>query len=44
LARKDDDPFKLGYDLLDLLEDWLAKHIVTVDKKYVEFFKKHAIH
>ena len=43
LAKKDDDPFTLGYNLLDLLEDWLFKHILTVDKKYVECFKKHGV-
>jgi hemerythrin-like metal-binding protein len=40
LDRKYEDPLKLGYDLLDLLEDWLFKHIVTWDIKYAKVFKE----
>ncbi|MCK9641672.1 MAG: bacteriohemerythrin [Prolixibacteraceae bacterium] len=44
LARKDENPFELGYSLFDLLEDWLFKHIITMDKKYVSCFKEHGLH
>jgi hemerythrin-like metal-binding protein len=43
LARKDDDPFKVGYDLLDLLEDWLFKHLAKMDKKYIKTFNEHGL-
>jgi hemerythrin-like metal-binding protein len=44
LAKKDDDPLTLGYNLLDLLENWLFEHILTVDKKYVGFFRQNGIY
>jgi hemerythrin len=44
LLKKDEDPFTLGYNLLDLLEDWLFNHILTMDAKYVECFKEHGVH
>jgi len=44
MARKDDDPFKLGYNLLDLLEDWLFKHMATMDQKYVKCFNENGLH
>lgn len=44
LSQKDDDPLRLGYNLLDLLEDWLFKHINSMDKKYVEFFRQNGIY
>lgn len=43
LSRKDQDPFKVGYDLLDLLDDWLFEHIAVMDHKYVELFHKNGL-
>jgi hemerythrin-like metal-binding protein len=40
---KNEDPFKVGYKLLDLLENWLFNHIATMDVKYVVFFKQNGI-
>jgi hemerythrin len=43
LNSKTSDQFKLGYSLLDLLEEWLFKHIIAVDVKYVDFLKQKGI-
>ena len=37
------DLFKLGYDLLDLLEDWLFKHLATWDVKYAKFLQEQGV-
>jgi hemerythrin len=38
------DQFKLGYLLLDLLDDWFFNHIVKVDALYVGFMKQKGIY
>jgi len=43
LSNKDEDPFKVGYELLDVLEDWLFNHMAKMDSKYVKFFHENGI-
>ena len=43
VAKKYDDPFKLGYNLLDLLEDWLLKHLASMDIKYAKFLHEQGV-
>lgn len=34
---------KIGPELLQFLKDWLIKHIMETDRKYVPFMKKHGV-
>ncbi len=34
---------EISFDLVDFLEDWLIKHIMSADRKYVACFRKHGI-
>jgi hemerythrin len=43
LTKKYDDQFKLGYELLDLVEDWLFKHVATMDKEYAKELAKEGL-
>ena len=44
LERKDEDPIKLSYELLDFLEDWLVKHLADLDQKYSRCFNEHGLY
>lgn len=33
----------LTYEILMFLSDWLHKHLIEIDQKYVECFKKHGL-
>jgi hemerythrin-like metal-binding protein len=39
-----DDMSKLGFEILDYLEDWLVGHILHSDKKYEKWFNDHGLH
>jgi len=43
LARKNEDPLKVSYELLDFLEDWLVHHLAELDKKYTSCFNEHGL-
>jgi hemerythrin-like metal-binding protein len=43
LSRKDEDPLRVSYELLDFLEDWLVHHLAELDKKYTKCFKDHGL-
>lgn len=43
LSRKNQDPLKTGYDLLDLLEEWLLGHLIKMDREYAKFFKQQGL-
>jgi hemerythrin-like metal-binding protein len=34
---------KLALDLVDMLENWLIKHVAEMDQKYVPCFKEHGL-
>ncbi len=38
-----DDPAGFAYEIIDFLEDWFLKHIMTTDKQYVACFKNHGL-
>jgi methyl-accepting chemotaxis protein/hemerythrin len=38
------DMSKLGFDILDYLEDWLVGHIMNSDKKYEKWFNDHGLY
>ena len=42
--RADNDGFILSAEILDFLKDWLIKHIMGVDRLYVDCFTKSGVH
>ena len=34
----------ISIGLIDFLEDWLVDHLLTTDKKYVEYFHEHGLY
>jgi hemerythrin len=36
--------YKIFYDLIDFLENWLVDHLETLDKKYTKCFNEHGLH
>lgn len=40
---KENDLKQLALELVDLLENWLIKHVVETDQKYVACFKEHGL-
>jgi len=43
LTKKNDDPIKTGFELIDFLEDWLVDHLAVMDKKYTACFNEHGL-
>ena len=41
--KLNDDKMEFTNELVGFLEDWLANHIMDVDKKYVPCFKEHGL-
>jgi hemerythrin len=41
--RIGDDPHSVSVDLISFLENWLANHIMIMDKRYESFFKEHGV-
>jgi len=35
--------YSLSFQLMDFLQDWLVHHIITIDKKYTDFFIKQGL-
>lgn len=40
---QESDLKKLAEDLVELLDNWLTKHLVEMDQKYVACFKEHGL-
>ena len=34
---------EFAFELVDFLEDWLIKHLMTADQKYISCFKEHGL-
>jgi hemerythrin-like metal-binding protein len=34
---------EISFELIDFLEDWMLKHLMTADSKYIECFKEHGL-
>ncbi|MBT4277768.1 hemerythrin family protein [Candidatus Falkowbacteria bacterium] len=43
LKAKQEDVLALIYEVIDYLEDWLIRHIIENDQKYIKCFKKHGL-
>lgn len=43
LNQKNNDSLENGFELLDLLEDWLVDHLAVMDKKYTACFNEHGL-